>query len=424
MMNSTNTYPIHPKMTRTYVGCDSHKDSHTFVFLNCFHDKLGEITIGSAPSEFPKFVKQAKKYLQTGTTFAFGFEDVSAYGRAFVKYLVDRGYLVKHVDASKVATARGQVLHKTDSFDAECCARVLIDKFDELPNANPQDKYWVLSTLVTRYNAITKMNTMTKNTLHHLLAQNYPHYKDFFCKITTKSGLVFYETYPAPHLLENVTVDELGALLKSATRKSEIERAKLIIETVKRDNVQVTEYQETRDFNVQSLVRQIKNNLVELKGITTQIETILDDFQYPLASMKGIDVMTEARFISEIGDINRFKNASSLAKYAGVAPVTFASGMTKLEMANARGNRKLNGLIHQVALSAITPRGKNKTVNNPIFYNYYQKKLSEGKTTTQALKCVQRRLINIIYAMMKHKRPYENTENGNVITQNDRLIAV
>ena len=122
---------IHPKMTRTYVGCDSHKDTHTLVFLNCFHEKLGEITIGSAPSEFGKFIKRAKKYLQPDTTFVFGFEDTTAFGRTFVKYLVEKGYLVKHVDASKVTTERGQVLHKTDSFDAECCARVLINQFDK-----------------------------------------------------------------------------------------------------------------------------------------------------------------------------------------------------------------------------------------------------------------------------------------------------
>jgi len=59
---------IHPKMTRTYCGIDSHKDSHTIVILNCFHERLGEITIGSAPSEFNSYLKQAKNYLQTGTT--------------------------------------------------------------------------------------------------------------------------------------------------------------------------------------------------------------------------------------------------------------------------------------------------------------------------------------------------------------------
>jgi transposase len=125
MMNSTNIYPIHPRMTRTYCGVDSHKDTHTIVILNCFHEKLGEVRIGSAPSEFPKFIKRIKKYLQPETTWAFGFEDTSAYGRAFVKYLVERGFQVKHVEASKVATERGQVLNKTDELDAECTCRIL-----------------------------------------------------------------------------------------------------------------------------------------------------------------------------------------------------------------------------------------------------------------------------------------------------------
>ena len=408
---------MHPKMTRTYAGVDSHKDSHTIVFMNCFQEKLGEITIGSAPSEFPIFIKQMKKYLQTGTTFAFGFEDVSAYGRAFVKFLVDKGYLVKHVDASKVATERGQVLHKTDSYDAECAGRVLINKFDELPNANPEDKYWILSTLVTRHNAVTKINIMVKNSLHHLLAQHYPHYKKFFCKLTTKSGLAFFERFPSPQHLENISVYELAIFLKNVSKQKSITKAELILETVRRDNVPKAEYQETKDFTVRSLLRQIRNNLEELTAIDKEIKKILTHFDYPLSTMKGIDTLTEASLIAEIGNINRFKNAAALAKYAGVAPVTFASGMTKLEFANARGNRKLNGLIHQVALSSVAPKGKNKALTNPIFYDYYQKKLSEGKTKTQALKCVQRRLVNIIYNMMKYKRPYLNPENGYVPTE-------
>jgi len=424
MMNKTNTYPPHPRMMWTYVGCDSHKDTHTFVFLDCFQDKLGEITVGSAPSEFPKFIKRAKKYLQAGTNFAFGFEDVTAYGRTFVKYLVDKGYMVKHTDASKVATERGHVQHKSDSFDAECAGRVLINKFDTLPIANPEDKYWILSVLVTRHNSVTKQKVMDKNTLHHLLGQNYPHYKKFFSNLKTLSGLLFYETYPAPHLLEDVTVEELATLLKSASRRNETTKAAFILETVKRDGVQENEYQDSRDFAVRSLVKQFKNSITELAVIEKEIHKILEDFNSTLTTMKGIATLTDASLISEIGDINRFRSPAALARYAGVAPVHVSSGMSKAEIANVRGNRKLNGLIYQIALSSITPRGKNKTVNNPISYNYYQKKISQGKTHSQALKCVMRRLINIIYDMMKHNRPYENTPNGHVITEGDRLKAV
>jgi len=399
-------------MTRTYVGCDSHKDSHTFVFLNCFHEFLGEITVGSAPSEFDKFIKQAKRFLQTGTTFAFGFEDVSAYGRAFVKYLTDKGYLVKHVDASKVATERGQVLHKTDQYDAECCARVLINQFDHLPTANPQDKYWVLQTLVTRRNAITKINVMVKNSLHKEVAENYPHYKKFFCKLTTNSALAFLETFPSPHHLENVTAEELGALLKSATKRNGLTKAEFIIETVKKDKVEKSEFQEMRDFITLSLVRQLKNNLAELSAIDGEIEKMLTHFNYPLTTIKGIDNLTSAKLIAEIGDINRFKNAKALAKYSGVAPVTYASGMTSLQMANARGNRNLNEIFFRIALTSVIKLGSNKALINPIFYDYYHKKISEGKQKNQALKCVQRRLVNIVFSVMKHQRPYTNPEIG------------
>ena len=88
--------------------------------------------------------------------------------------------------------------------------------------------------------------------------------------------------------------------------------------------------------------------------------------------------------------------------------------MTKLEYANARGNRKLNEIFHRIALTSVMPIGKNKALLNPIFYDYYNKKISEGKLKNQALKCVSRRLVNIIFQVMKHKRPYINPERGNV----------
>jgi len=415
MMNSNNTYPIHPKMTRTYIGVDSHRDSHTIVILNCFHEKLGQIKVGSTPSEFAKFIKQAKKYLQTGTTWAIGFEDVSAYGRSFVKYLVDRGYLVKHVDASKVATERGQTLHKTDEWDAECCARVLINQFDKLPNANPEDKFWILGGLVTRRNAITKINVMVKNSLHTAVAENYPHYKKFFSRLTTDSALAFYATYPAPHHLDNVTIEELAEFLHSASKgRLSTTKAELILTTVERDQVEQVEFQDKKDFTVRSLVRQVKTQLAEIAEIDKEIEEMLTHFDYPLTSIKGIDTLTSAKLISEIGDINRFKNAKALAKYSGVSPVTYASGMTNLQMANARGNRKLNEIFYRIALTSVMPLGVNKALINPIFYDYYHKKISEGKLKNQALKCVMRRLVNIVFNVMKHQRPYENPQLGYV----------
>jgi hypothetical protein len=49
---------IHPKMKYTYIGVDSHKDTHTAVALNCFYEKLGEITFANAPAKFENFLEE------------------------------------------------------------------------------------------------------------------------------------------------------------------------------------------------------------------------------------------------------------------------------------------------------------------------------------------------------------------------------
>ena len=49
---------------------------------------------------------------------------------------------------------------------------------------------------------------------------------------------------------------------------------------------------------------------------------------------------------------------------------------------------------------------KKGTPRNPVFLEYYKRKVSEGKTKIQALVGVMRRLNNIIYGMMKNKTEY------------------
>ena len=103
---------------------------------------------------------------------------------------------------------------------------------------------------------------MVKNSLHHVIAEHYPHYKKFFSTLVVKSALDFYENFPAPYLLDDMTADELFQFMKANCQgRLSVEKATLILETVKRDNVKKTEYQDVRDFTVRSLIRQIKRVL-------------------------------------------------------------------------------------------------------------------------------------------------------------------
>ena len=134
----------------------------------------------------------------------------------------------------------------------------------------------------------------------------------------------------------------------------------------------------------------------------------LDTFDCTLTSMSGIDVVSACQFLSCIGDVKRFSTPAKLARYSGIAPVTYASGKKDLQFANQRGNRELNSLFYALAVRLTSPLGHHHRIINPFFYDYFHRKQAEGKTKRQALKCVERRLVNIIWTMLTNNEEYVN----------------
>jgi len=124
--------------------------------------------------------------------------------------------------------------------------------------------------------------------------------------------------------------------------------------------------------------------------------------------MSGIDTVSAAQILSCIGDIKKFSTPAKLARYSGIAPITYASGKKDLQFANQRGNRELNSLIYKLAVRVTMTAGSSRKVINSFFYDYYHRKMTEGKTKRQALKCVQRRLVNIIWTMLTNNEEYVN----------------
>lgn len=122
--------------------------------------------------------------------------------------------------------------------------------------------------------------------------------------------------------------------------------------------------------------------------------------------MPGIDLVTAAYLIEEIGDINRFPSPDKLARFAGVAPVLFSSAGKGKTMKSKQGNRILHGLFYNLAVQQVQVAKGSRKPRNPLLHEYYQRKITEGKTKGQALVCVMRRLVNIIYGMMKNKTEF------------------
>ena len=67
-------------------------------------------------------------------------------------------------------------------------------------------------------------------------------------------------------------------------------------------------------------------------------------------------------------------------------------------------------MFYKLAWRSICVGRTGNTPFNPIFKEYYQKKLNEGKTKYQALICIMRRTCNIIYKMLREEKEYQALE--------------
>jgi len=389
---------------------DLHKAQHTAVIINCWNERLAEIQIENKPSAFEELMKFVKKHTPKGLTPVYGLEDTGGNGRSIAVHLVENKQIVKEVNSALSFNERmsNATTQKSDSWDAFCIAKVLLARLDELPDANPQDIYWTIGQVVARRSAIVKHAATLKNQLHQQLSYHYPSYKKFFCDIDGKAALAFWEKYPAPHHLSSVGAEELAEYLRKASHNTcSTRKAEDILELVSKDGETKRNYQASRDFLVANMVQDMKRSRELIKQTEEQLRQVLVETDFKLQSMDGISTVTAAELIAEIGDIRRFSNADKLARFAGIAPVRFSSGGKGKDQASGQGNRVLNAIFHNLAVQQIqVAKGKNKTQRNPLMYEFYQRKLAEGKTKKQALICVMRRLVNIIYSMMKHKTEY------------------
>ena len=417
---------MHPKMQYTYVGIDSHKETHTAVFLDCFFEKLGAITFGNLPADFATFLTQAQSLKQDGTAFMFGLEDVSNYGAMLAKFLRASGQPVKHVNAYLVARERKNLnVDKSDTADAECAARMLISKFASLPDVEDDEKYHVLRTLVVRRNFLVRCNLALKTYLHSLLTVDFPNYHKFFAEIGGKTSLAFFMKYPSPGLLIDTSADELTQfLLEHSGGLLGIKRAREILASIDTTAVhEMSEKHVIRSKTIHSAIRQLKYNVDELESVETDLAAVYRSFNTTLTSMSGLDIVSASQLLSCIGDIRKFSTPAKLARYAGIAPVSHASGKRDMQFASQRGDRELNSIFYGLAVRLILTFGPGHKAHNPFFYEYYHRKMSEGKTKRQALKCVQRRLVNIIWGMLTRGEDYVNPPMIEVKTRQQTQVT-
>ena len=125
-----------------------------------------------------------------------------------------------------------------------------------------------------------------------------------------------------------------------------------------------------------------------------------------LLAMPGCGELTAAKLVGETAGVTRFNSEAAFARHAGVAPIPVWSGNTAGRVRLTRsGNRQLNAALHRIAVTQIRLPGPGQT--------YYQTKITAGKTTKEALRCLKRLLARTVFYRLhndaRHPDPSQRT---------------
>ena len=108
--------------------------------------------------------------------------------------------------------------------------------------------------------------------------------------------------------------------------------------------------------------------------------------------LPGVGTLTAAKLIAEVAGIDRFRSQAKLARLAGIAPIPASSGERIRMRLDRGGNRQLNAAFHRIAVTQLRTHAPAR--------RYVDRRIAEGKTKREALRCLKRHLVRTIFNTM------------------------
>jgi transposase len=141
------------------------------------------------------------------------------------------------------------------------------------------------------------------------------------------------------------------------------------------------------------LIAEIRELDARLAKLSAQMTQVIAEHGSRLTDVDGIGPVVATRLLGRTGRASRSPTSSAFANYAGVAPVEVASADRARHRLPRGGDRQLNLALHIAALTQVRMRASTGRA-------YYDRKISEGKTHNEAMRCLKRRLADHVWRIM------------------------
>jgi transposase len=331
------------------IGMDPHKRSATIEVIDERARVLAAGRYGTDKAGYTEMLRAGRRFPDR----IWAIEGCNGVGRHIAHRLVASGEMVLDVPAKLSAQVRVFATgngRKTDPVDAHSVALAAL-RSPSLVQVEVNPDLVVLGMLADRRDELGRARTQTINRIHRLLLELLPGGAKQFLSAAQARALI-------------AAVRPRDVVGKTRRRLA----AELITEL------------EAIDRKIRARKKEI-TVLVEAQGST-------------LLQLHGIGPSSAARLLADVGNIHRFASRDHFASWNGTAPLDASSGQQQRHRLSRAGNRRINRALHIMAIVQL----RNPTEGRA----YYDARKAAGKTSMEAMRCLKRRLSNIVYRQMVH----------------------
>lgn len=334
------------------IGIDPHKATHTATAISPVGQALAEITITADDPGQRELLAWAHD-LGGGEPVRFALEDCRHVNGRLERFLLEHGEPVLRVPPKLMAGARksARTRGKSDGIDALAIARAALREEAGLHPASHDRPARELKLLVDHRDAMVAERT-------GLCARLRWHLHDLDADLEPRGR----------------------SLDRPAVRRGLSQRLARRPQTVQ--------------------VRICRDLLARIGDLTKRENQLAGEIgerarRYcpELLEVPGVARLTAGKLIGEIAGAQRFSSDAQLAHFAGCAPIPASSGRTERHRFDRHGNRQLNAAFYRIALTQARV--------HPGARAYLAKKRAEGKSTAEALRCLKRLLVRVVWRALR-----------------------
>jgi len=383
------------------VGIDIGKRNHEATIIDENGVAIGKsFRFANSHTGFNRLLDVIRRSVPDGNA-TFGMEATGHYWLALYTHLCQAGYTVHVINAIQSDALRSMYIRqqKNDSRDSFIIAEVIrFGRFCETAVA-PPDLYALRELCRHRFYIVDSVSDIKRKVIA-LLDQVFPEYETLFTDTFGKASLELLAEYTTPEEILAVDTDKLAETISSASRgRLGLDKADQV-QSAARNSFGILLAADSIALLIRQYIEQIRFVENQVDALDAEIATLLSSFDTQLPTITGIGSVLAAVILSEIGDITKFSTAAKLAAFAGVDPTMKQSGDffgSRVRMSK-RGSPYLRRALWLAATIA--------SFKDPAISEFYQRKRSEGKSHMTTLGHVSRKLVNIIFAVMRDNSPY------------------